>query len=265
MKGLPLTFARIVTFSKEPFCFQECASMRFFNSTKVCGLDAVHIKARYGGVLLVLTVLDGDGHVFPVAIGIAEGENKETWGWFVALVKTALRIDDGGRGIVVLSDREKGIDNAVTNLLPGASHSFCTYHIQKNVKALFKSSLNGLVFETAKAWTEEEFAATIEKMKEMNTAAGNNIANIDPTKWARSWFPAQRMGHVTSNMSESMNWWLEDVRHLCPVEVFEAYIEKLNVLFEKGATNTQQFNNLHSPRTSRVSFQSPLRSRGDWT
>ena len=101
------------------------------------------------------------------------------------------------------------------------------------MKALFKTSLKGLVFEVAKAWTVEDFAAAIEKIKAINVAAGNFLENIDRTKWARALFPAQRLGHVTSNMSESMNKWLEQVRHLCPVEIFESYIEKLNILFEK--------------------------------
>ena len=97
----------------------------FTHSTKVVGLDGCHIKAKYGGVLLVMTVLDGDGHVFPAAIGIAESENQETWRWFVALARAGLRIEDGGAGIVVLSDREKGIDIALNELLPRARPSFC--------------------------------------------------------------------------------------------------------------------------------------------
>ena len=53
---------------KRAFLFPRMCIDAFLNSTKVCGLDACHIKAKYGGVLLVLTVLDGDGHVFPAAI-----------------------------------------------------------------------------------------------------------------------------------------------------------------------------------------------------
>ena len=44
----------------------------FHNSTKVIGLDACHIKARYDGVVLLVTVLDGNGSSFSAAIGIAE-------------------------------------------------------------------------------------------------------------------------------------------------------------------------------------------------
>ena len=96
----------------------------FHNSTKVIGLDACHIKARYGGVVLVLTVLDGNGSVFSAGIGIAESENEDTWKWFLLLVRNALHINDEGDGIVAMSDREKGIENALKDVLPRASHSF---------------------------------------------------------------------------------------------------------------------------------------------
>ena len=87
-------------------------------------------KAKYGGVLLVLTVLDGDGRVFPGVLGVAESENGDTWSWFIQQVRVALNIGDG-HGVVVLSDREKGIDKAVSDFLPRACHSFCVFHIKK--------------------------------------------------------------------------------------------------------------------------------------
>ena len=37
----------------------------FRHTTRVIGLDACHVKAGYGGVLLVMTVLDGNGQVYP--------------------------------------------------------------------------------------------------------------------------------------------------------------------------------------------------------
>ena len=220
-------------FFKRAFLFPGICVEAFAKSTKVVGLDACHIKARYGGVLLVLTVLDGDGHVFPAAIGIAESENQETWRWFVCLVRQALRIEDGGIGIVVLSDREKGIDIAVREYLPCARHAFCVYHIQKNVKMAFKTSLEGLLFKAAKLTSVKEFKETIEEMKKIDIDAGEYIEKIDPTKWARAFFPAPRFGHVTSNISESMNWWLEEARHKDPVGLFSLYIFKLNVLLKK--------------------------------
>ena len=59
---------------------------------------------------------------------------------------------------------------------------------------------------------------------------------------ARCYFPARRFGHVTSNISESMNLWLEEARHFNPVELFTAYIRKLNILFERRCNKYSPMN-----------------------
>ena len=204
----------------------------FTHSTRVVGLDACHIKAYYGGVLLVMTILYGNGQVFPRAVAIAESENPETWTWFLSNVKTAFPVDNG-HGLVVLSDREKGIDAAVTRLFPQASHSYCVYHIQKNVKVNFHTSLGGLLFTAARAESDRVFNDVIEEIKRMHARAGEFVSQIKKEKWARAFFPSRRFGHVTSNISESMNWWLEKARHLEPVGLFSVYIRKLNGIFER--------------------------------
>ena len=73
-------------FQRAFLCHGMCVRA-FEHTTKIVGLDACHIKAWYGGVLLVMTVLDGNGQIFPVALGIAESENPGTWSWFLWLVQ----------------------------------------------------------------------------------------------------------------------------------------------------------------------------------
>ena len=147
-------------------------------------------------------------------------------------MKTALNLNEG-EGVVVLSDREKGIENALAALLPRAAHSYCVYHIQKNVKVHFHTSLEGLLFRAAKAPDEGSFLRAMAEMKRVNIAAGEYVERIDKAKWARAFFPRRRYGQVTSNILESMNWWLDEVRHLDPIGMFTTFIRKLNVLFEK--------------------------------
>ena len=143
----------------------------FHRSTKVFGLDGCHIKAKYGGVVLVATVLDGNGNIFPGAIGIAESENEETWCWFLVLLKEALRVENDGDGLGVISDREKGIKKAVKMYLPLAHHAYCVFHIRKNVKKKYKTSLNGLLFKAAKCSSKDEFRAVINEMKLLHMTA----------------------------------------------------------------------------------------------
>ena len=66
----------------------------------------------------------------PVAIGTAEYECVDAWTWFLQRVRTALCIGNGN-GVVILSDMEKGIDNAVASLLPEASHALCLFLVEK--------------------------------------------------------------------------------------------------------------------------------------
>ena len=186
---------------QRPFLAPRLCIKTFTHTPHVVGLDACHIKAGYGGALLVLTVLDVNGQVFPGALAVTESENVETWRWFLALIRTAFALEDG-RGVVVLSDREKGIDIALSELLPSATHSFCVYHIMKNVKTHFHTSLNGLLFAAANASTIEGFNKIIGAIKGVNVKAGEYIEKIDPSKWARCHFPAPRFGHITSNVSE---------------------------------------------------------------
>ena len=70
-------------------------------------------------------------------------------------------------------------------------------------------------------------------MKSHNKAAGEYVEAIDWRKWARPFFPARRFGHVTSNMAESINRWLDDVRHCDPVGIFVCFVRQLNSLFYK--------------------------------
>ena len=212
----------------------------FHRSTHVISIDGCHVKSKFGGVILVLTVLDGNGNIFPAAIGFAEGENKDTWSWFLSAVRTGLGIEDGGDGIVILSDREKGIKKAVKRFFPLAGHSYCVFHMQKNVKLHFKTALDGLLFKAAKASTKIDFRATLDEMKRLHKAAGEYVEKISPERWARSFFPLRRFGHVTSNMAESVNHWLREARHLDPIGALRCFILKLNNLFEKGEERMQR-------------------------
>ena len=62
-------------FARAFLCPSICANA-FPHTTMVVGLDACHLKSRYAGVMLVMTVLDGNGQIFPLAVGVSEGERK---------------------------------------------------------------------------------------------------------------------------------------------------------------------------------------------
>ena len=63
-------------------CLGMCVSA-FGHSLKVLGVDGCHLKTQNGGVVLVATAIDGNGNIFPVAVGTAEQECVATWTWFL--------------------------------------------------------------------------------------------------------------------------------------------------------------------------------------
>ena len=125
------------------------------------------------------------------------------------------------------------MEASITRFFPNAAHSFCVYHLEKNVKARFHTTVNGLLFTAAKAPNVNDFNVAMDAIDQLHHGVGKYIGKVERTKWARAFFPVRRFGHVTSNISESMNWWLEEARHHEPVGLFCIYIQKVNRLFEK--------------------------------
>ena len=101
------------------------------------------------------------------------------------------------------------------------------------MKKQFHTTLEGLLFKAAKAATAKEFNEKMGWIEALDEEAAAYIAEIPKEKWARAFFPLPRLGHVTSNIAESMNRWLEEARWQDPVGLFSTYILKLNALFEK--------------------------------
>ena len=42
------------------------------------GLDGCHLKGKFGGHILSATIRDENDHIFPVALGLVEQENKDS-------------------------------------------------------------------------------------------------------------------------------------------------------------------------------------------
>lgn len=67
---------------------------------KLIGIDAMHLCEKYLGVLLMTTILDGNGKFIPVELSIAKVGCALTWEWFVNHIKIFLAVDSSSMTIV---------------------------------------------------------------------------------------------------------------------------------------------------------------------
>ena len=70
---------------------------------------------------------------------------------------------------------EKSIDNALMEILPGASHGFCVFHIMKNVKKQHHTSLDAVLFKEAKASNIDDNNSYTAQIKSLHELLGNTL------------------------------------------------------------------------------------------
>ncbi|KAK1560930.1 hypothetical protein Q3G72_032472 [Acer saccharum] len=96
---------------------------------------------------------------------------RDSWEWFLELLGQDLEINNS-YGIVWITDKQKGLIDAIAQMFPNSEHRFCVRHMYNN----FKSEHKGLLFKqilwaAAKCTTEQGFAQAMEKMRSESVAA----------------------------------------------------------------------------------------------
>ena len=95
------------------------------------------LKGPYKGVLLVATAQDDNSKCYPIAWGIVDSENEDSWTWFLTRLKEVIGDTDE---LVFVSNKAKSIKNAISTVFNNAQHGACAWHITQNVKNKFKCS-----------------------------------------------------------------------------------------------------------------------------
>jgi transposase-like protein len=93
--------------------------------------------------LLAATATDANGSLFPVAFGIVDIENNDNWLWFLQLLYRIV-IENcpeflQPKTLTFLSDRQKGLLEAVEQVFPDSPHGYCLKHLEENFHKVFKN------------------------------------------------------------------------------------------------------------------------------
>ncbi|KAF3970266.1 hypothetical protein CMV_006028 [Castanea mollissima] len=199
----------------------------------IVGIGAIQLKSKYLGTLLSATSFDADGGLFPLAFGVVDVENDESWMWFLSELHKALEMNSENiLQLTFLSNGQKGIVDAIRRKFPNSCHAFCMRFLSESVGREFKNSrLVHLLWKAAYATTSILFKQKMAEIEEVSPEAAKYMQQFPPSHWALVYFEGTRYGHLSSNLEE-FNRWILEARELPVIQVIEQIQSKLMTEFE---------------------------------
>ena len=96
-------------------------------------MDGTHGESLYPYTILALTTLDVDNATLVLAFAFVPTEDQNNWEWFLGGIRPHLPSLSESE-MIVISDRDKELINAIKNVLPDATHVHYCQHIAENIK-----------------------------------------------------------------------------------------------------------------------------------
>ncbi|XP_075482661.1 uncharacterized protein LOC142522943 [Primulina tabacum] len=191
------------------------------------GVDVCHLKGPHGGVLLSAVGIDPNNSNFPIALAIMNNESCETWGWFLSLLKLDLNIEKDYEW-TFMSDKQKGLIQAFSEVFPGANHRFCLRHLHENFKTTgfrgeaFKNAL----WKCATSTTVNDFSRKMGEIRDIDSSAADWFNDKPPMYWSRSHFATNSVcDFLLNNCCESFNNNILDARDKVILSMLEWLVE----------------------------------------
>jgi hypothetical protein len=152
-------------------------------------LDGCHTKSHFRMTLLIACTLDGNNEILPLSWAVVPVEDAENWTWFLNHMKSAFH-EIEYEHTVIISDRDKGLQTAVSSVLPDAHHSYCCQHLADNIQKSFGLACRNQFWKAAHASSELDFEDAMEKIKKTKLEAWKYLNDIPHSAWAQYVFPA---------------------------------------------------------------------------
>jgi hypothetical protein len=209
----------------------------FTHCKPIVSVDTTFLTGKYKGTLMVAVGMTTENQLLPLAFALVEGENNESWSWFLHLVKKeVLGLD---RSICMISDRHHGLLNGAKDSIDGYPpliHKWCSRHFATNI---WKKQRSKEVIVRLKALCkvkeEKKFEARLKELEK--------ILNDDAKAWLLEQWPEKskwtlafdeggsRYGIMTTNISEVFNFILKGIRALPVSENVDYTFHKCNEYF----------------------------------
>ncbi|GKB07120.1 mutator type transposase [Tanacetum coccineum] len=209
---------------------------------EILGLDGCFMSGPWPGQILTAVGVDANNGIYPVAYAIVEAESKASWCWFLNLLGEDLGIE-ANFNYTFISDRQKGLIQAIASVFPSAEHRYCVRHIHENMKSQFKGGVyKEMLWNAAKATSEGEFKKKMGELKSFNSDAYDWLMKIPLEQWSRAHFSGRaKCDLLINNICEVFNRQLVDGRDqpiITCLEYIREYLMKRIVVVQKVIAKT---------------------------
>ncbi|XP_010525342.1 PREDICTED: uncharacterized protein LOC104803158 [Tarenaya hassleriana] len=220
-------------FQKFYICFNALKDGWKMSCRPILHLDGTFLRGWMKDELLTAVGRDANDQMYHVAWAIVDVENKINWEWFLTLLVDDLNLGVG-QGFTMVSDQQKGLIQAMKNILPYAEHRICAKHIYENWKKKHKGSENRISFwKTAKAYNQVVFDKCLEDLKILSPTVHEDLMRYSIFHWSRCSFTEfAKCDAVENNMGEAFNSTITDAREKPIVEMLETIRRQVITKFD---------------------------------
>jgi hypothetical protein len=178
-----------------------------------------------------------ENRLIPLALALVEGENNESWSWFLGLVRK--KVLGLGRSICMILNHHRGLLSGTKEHLEGYPpliHMWCSHHFAANIWK--KQQSKEVIVRLKVLWKFKEVNKFKARLKELK-----KILNDDVKVWLSEQLPEKskwglafdkggsRYGIMTTNISEVFNFVLKGIRSLPISGIVDYTFHKCNEYF----------------------------------
>jgi transposase-like protein len=167
-------------------------------------VDGTYTKSRYQMMLLIACGINANDQVILLAWALVPIKEASWWNWFLRYLKACYPEIDV-ENYTFISNREKGIAQAIPEQFEHSIHLYCCQHIADNIQQRFRNKVRPLFWQAVRAKTRDLFKSKIEEIQVQSKPVFDYLMVIKKSLCTTLYRVYPRYGHDTSNIIELVN------------------------------------------------------------
>lgn len=246
-----------ISFQASQYGFEHgCRPLIFLHGTSL----------KYEGTLLAAASVDANDDYFLVAFAVVDAEAYDSWHWFLVELRSAISTT---RTITFVSNRNKGLKEAVPQVFEDSYHGYCLHHLTED----FKTELKGLWLQPVKdamvnelkraayACRDTDFNICIDSMKNVSQVVASWVLDSKPQHWSNAFFRGSRYDHISSKVSELLKNWILQERDTSIVKMVDMVRTKMAELISMRREDSGMWSTTLTPNMEQKLQKDVLNSR----